>query len=163
MPTWSKAALRTIGTIDAILGILGLYLFLDPISRGLFAMNAGARAPYFRIAFVTMLVTNGVLLLLFMLAAGQLLRLKKSGVTVHITASALLVGYNLLIERFWAAGGPIGMSIAAATGVGNLGIAPFDLPPCIYTIASTVLLLVSWPRMAARMDRSPHAPLTDSD
>jgi hypothetical protein len=162
MPTWSKAALRTIGTIDAILSILGLYLFLDPILRGLFATNSGAGAPYFRIAFVTMLVTNGVLLLLFMLAAVQLLRLKKSGVTVHITASALIVRYNLVIKRFWAAGGPIGMSVAAATGVGNLGIAPFDLPPYVYTIASTVLLLVSWPRIAARMDRSPHDSLTGS-
>jgi hypothetical protein len=147
MPMWSKALLRTIGALDSILSIFGLYLLLDPISRGLLALNASsADAPYFKIALVTMLATNGVLLLFFVLAAVQLLRLKKSGGIAHTTASALLVAYDLLIATLWAAGGRVGMSVAAATGVGNLGIAPFqcfNLAPYVYLIASTVLLLVA--------------------
>jgi hypothetical protein len=153
MPTWSKAVLRTIGALDSILSIFGLYLLIDPISRRLFALNANdADAPYFRTAFVAMIFTNSVLLILFVLAAVQLLRLKKSGVTVHTTASALLVAYDLLIGAFWAAGGRLGMSVAAATGVGNLGIAPFqvlNLAPYVYPIASTVLLLVARRKMVA--------------
>ena len=154
MPTWSKAILRTIGALDAILSILGLYLLLDPISRGLFALKAGVDAPHFRIALVTMTATNGVLLLLFILAAVQLLRLKTSGVTAHTTASALLVAYDLLIGILWAASGRVGMSVAAATGVGNLGIAPFqcfNLAPYVYPIASTVLLLVARRKMVATL------------
>src|SRR5579862_5794932 len=146
MSWWSKTFLRTIGALDAIFCVLGLYLFLDPISRGLFAAKASAGAPYFKIAFVTMLATNGVLLLLFVLAAVQLVRLKKSGVTAHTTASALLVAYCLLIAIVWVAGGSVGTSVAAATGIGNLGIAPFqcfNLAPYVYPIASTVLLLLA--------------------
>ncbi len=146
MPTWSKAVLRTIGALDAILSILGLYLLLNPTLRGLFALRASVDAPYFKIVFVAMLITNAVLLLLFAWAAVQLLRLRKSGVTSHATVSALLVAYDLLIGALWVAGGRVGMSVAAATGVGNLGIAPFqcfNLMPYVYPIASTVLLLVT--------------------
>jgi hypothetical protein len=152
---WSKALLRTIGALDSILSIFGLYLLLDPMSRGLLALNASsAAAPYFKIAFVTMLATNGVLLLFFILAAVQLLRLKKSGVMAHTTASALLVAYDLLIATLWAAGGRVGMSVAAARGVGNLGIAPFrcfNLAPYVYPIASTVLLLIARRKMVATL------------
>jgi hypothetical protein len=80
--------------------------------------------------------------------------LKKSGVTAHTTASALLIAYDLLITALWAAGGRVGMSVAAATGVGNLGIAPlqcFNLAPYVYPIASTVLLLVARRKMVATL------------
>ena len=99
MPTWSKAILRTIGALDSILSIFGLYLLLDPISRGLFALNADA--PYFRTAFVAMIL-NGALLLLFVFSKELQFRLKKSGVTAHTTASVLLVAYDLMIAAFWA-------------------------------------------------------------
>ena len=144
MPTRSKAILRTIGALDSILSIFGLYLLLDPLSRGLFTQNADA--PYLRTAFAAMILTNGSLLLLFVFGAVQLLRLKKSGVTAHTTASVLLVAYDLLIAAFWATGGRMGMSVAAATGVGNLGIAPFQcfkLAPYVYPVASTVALLIT--------------------
>jgi hypothetical protein len=150
MPTWIKGVFRTIGALDAVLSILGLYLFLDPISRGMLALIASRDTPYFKIAFGTMIVANGVVLFLFVLAAVQLLRLKKLGATVHITASGLLVAYDLLIRIFWTAGGSVGMSVAAATGIGNLGIAPFqcfNLAPYAYPIASTMLLLVTRRKM----------------
>ena len=157
MPTWSKVVLRTVGALDAILCILGLYLLLVPILRGLFALNASADTPYFRIAFGTILITNAVLLLVFVLAAVQLLRLNRSGVTAHASASTLLVVYFLLIGAFWAAGGPIGLSVAAATGVGNMGVAPFQcfgFAPYVYPIASTVLLIVARRKIAARLQTS---------
>ena len=155
MSTWSKTLLRTIGALDLVLSIFGLYLLLGPISQGLLAQNASsADAPYFKIAFVTMLATNSVLLFFFISAAVQLLRLKKSGVMAHTTASALLVVYCLVIPIFWAAGGRVGMSVAAATGIGNLGIAPFqcfNLAPYVYPIASTVLLLVARRKIVATL------------
>jgi hypothetical protein len=146
-----------IGALDAVLSVLGLYLLLGPIARGLFALKASADAPYFKIAIVTMTVTNGVLLLLFVWAAFQLLRLKKSGVTAHTTASALLIACDLLIAACWAVGGHVGMSVAAATGVGNLGIAPFqcfNLAPYVYPIASTLLLLIARRKIGATLQTS---------
>lgn len=157
MPTWSKAVLRTIGALDAILSILGLYLLLDPIWRGLLALNTSADAPYFKIVFVIMLITNSMLLALFVLAAVQLLRSKRSGMTAHATASALFVTYDLSIRAFWAAGGRVGMSVAAATGIGTLGIAPFqcfNLAPYVYPIASAALLLIALWRISATLPTS---------
>lgn len=152
MAAWVRAVLRTIGALDSILGIFGLYLFLDPISRGLLALDANSpEHPYFRTALVAMVVTSGALLLLFVLAAVQLLRLKKSGVTAHTTASILLVAYNLLIRAFLATGGRVGMSVAAAIGIGDSGIAPFNLPRYVYPAASTVLLLIARRKMAAAL------------
>jgi len=155
MPTWFKIVLRTVGALDSILSVFGLYLFIDPISRGLLALGAtSADAPYFRTVFVAMILTNGILLLLFGFAAVQLLRMKKSGGTAHATASILLVAYDLLIRAFWATGGRVGMSVAAATGIGNLGIAPFqcfNLAPYVYPVASTVLLLVVYRKRATAL------------
>ena len=153
MSAWSKGVLRTIGALDSILSIVGFYLLLNPISRGILALSTSrAGAPYFRAALVAMMLTNGVLLLLFASAAVQLLRLKKSGVMAHTSASVLLVAYGLLITAFWAIGGRTGMSVAAATGVGTLGIAPFqcfNFAPYAYPAVSTVLLLIAHRKMAA--------------
>jgi hypothetical protein len=101
-----------------------------------------------------MILTNGVLLLLFAFAAVQLFRMKKSGGTAHATASVLLVAYDLLVRAFWATGGRVGMSVAAATGIGNLGIAPFqcfNLAPYVYPVATTALLLVVYRKRAAAL------------
>ena len=155
MPTWFKVVLRTVGALDSILSIFGLYLLLDPISRGLLALSAtDADAPYFRTVLVTMILANGALLLLFAFAAVQLLRMKKSGGVAHATASVLLVAYNLLIRAFWATRGRVGMSVVLATGIGNLGIAPFqcfNLAPYVYPVASTVLLLVVYRKRTAAL------------
>jgi hypothetical protein len=86
------------------------------------------------------------------LAAVQLLRLKKSGVAAHTIASALLIVYCILIAASWSVAGRFALSIAAAMGVGNLGIAPFqcfNLAPYVYPILSTLLLLVARRKMAA--------------
>jgi len=153
MPRWFKVVSRAIGALDSILSVFGLYLFIDPISRGLLALNApsSANAPYFRTAFMTMILINGVLLILFVFASVQLLRLSKSGLTVHTTASVLLVAYDILVATLWTTGGPMGMSVAAATGVGNMGIAPFNLVPYVYPVASTVLLLIAHRKRTAAM------------
>jgi hypothetical protein len=50
------------------------------------------------------------------------------------------------------------MSVGAATGVGNMGIAPFqgfNLAPYVYPIASTVLLFVAGRKIAPTL-RSSH-------
>ena len=122
IPKRYTAVLRTIGALDSILSIFGLYLFLDPILRGLIALNAAV--PNFRSVFGAMILSDGFLPLLFFFAAIQLLRLKRSGVTAHTTASVLLVAYDLLIAAFWAMGGRIGISVAAATGSETWGLLP---------------------------------------
>jgi hypothetical protein len=145
MPVWAKAVLRTVGTLNAGLVAFGVYLLLSSV-RFLFTVGLHSEFPYFRVAFIVMIVLNSIFLMLFLLAAFQLLRLRKAGVVVHAITSAVLIGYCVLNGMLWLAGRGIGSSIAAATGVGNMGIAPFAVlfvVPYIYPIASSLALLVA--------------------
>jgi hypothetical protein len=79
----------------------------------------------------------------FVLAAFQLFRLKPSAVSMHSVASAALVGYAILKDMLRLIPGSIGTSIAAASGVGNMGIAPLLMwsgAPAFYPVASTIVL-----------------------
>ena len=112
---------------------------------GVFTLKAGSDTPYFRIAFASVTAINAGFLALFALAAFQLVRLRKSGVIVHTATSALLIAYTMLIGSLWLVRGRIGMSIGAATGVGNMGIAPFGLlfvVPYVAPIVSTLALII---------------------
>jgi hypothetical protein len=153
MPTWSKAALRTVGALDLFLSLAGFFLLFDPgyylVSNPEFFKLGSDGAPYSRIAFLTMMVTNAVFLLLFAWASVQLLRLRRAGVALHTICSTLLASYHLGVTAFWVAGGRLGISVAAASTIANLGISPFQgfdpappvLVPYIFPVASTVLLL----------------------
>lgn len=86
---------------------------------------------------------NVAFLSAFLLAAFQFFRLKPSAVSMHSVASAALVGYAILKGMLWLIPGSIGTSIAAASGVENIGIAPLLLwsgVPALYPVASTIVL-----------------------
>ncbi|HKT88728.1 MAG TPA: hypothetical protein VJQ59_09855 [Candidatus Sulfotelmatobacter sp.] len=157
MPMWSKVVIRVIGTVDAILSAFGMYLLSHSVFGAAFALKPRTAAPYFRIAFASMTAVNAGFLVLFALGAFQLLRLRSVGIVVHAVGSGLLVGYGLLIGILWLDRSSIGRSIAAATGVANMGVSPFELlsiVPYAYPIASTVVLLVTRSKTAAEMQTS---------
>ena len=144
MPTWAKAVLRITGLLDVVLSGLGV-CFLWSV-REMFALTSNSSFPFFRIAFSTMTAVNGVLLLSFLVAAFQLLWLKKTGIAVHSITAASLIAYHFLIGTLWLAGRGVGISIGAATGVGNMGIAPFTVlfgVPYAFPVVSTLVLLIT--------------------
>jgi hypothetical protein len=70
---------------------------------------------------------------------------------LHSIASFALVVYGVLNGLLWIAG-PIGASIAAATGVANMGIAPFVVlffMPYLYPVISTLVLQITRMKMSA--------------
>jgi hypothetical protein len=148
MPAWAKAVFRIVVMLNAALALIGFYWLQSSVRGVLLKVRPSPETPYFRTAFVVMIVLNAVFLMLFLLGAFQLLRLRKGGVIVHAITSALLIAYGFLNGMLWLAN-PIGRSIAAATGVGNMGIAPFIflfvLPylPYVYPTASTMALLLT--------------------
>lgn len=157
MPMWSKVVIRVIGTVDAILSAFGMYLLSHSVFGAAFALKPRTAAPHFRITFASMTAVNAGFLVLFALGAFQLLRLRSVGIVVHAVGSGLLVGYGLLIGILWLDRSSIGRSIAAATGVANMGVSPFELlfiVPYAYPIASTVVLLVTRSKTAAEMQTS---------
>jgi len=154
MPAWVKAVLRTVGVLNAALAVIGVYLLLSSVRSVLANDRPDPNEPYFRIAFVVMSVINGVFVTLFLLAAFQLLRLRKSGVLLHVITSTLLVAYVVLNGILWAVEGGVGRSIAAASGVGNMGIGLFEIlfvVPELYPIASSIVLLVARRKIATSL------------
>jgi hypothetical protein len=136
---------------------LGAYFLLSSI-RVLFTIGRNSEFPYFRVAFVLMTVFNAVFPVLFPVAAFLLLRLRKAGDFVHAITSALLIGYGVVNRVLWLAGRGIGNSTAAATGIGNMGIAPFAVlfvVPYVYPIASSLALLVASWKLAHTLSTPP--------
>jgi len=139
------------------LAVRGIYGMLYPVHRVLTGYRPDPDAPYFWIAFAVMTVTNITLLALFVVAAFDLFMLKPSGVMLHSIASVSLVVYAALNGGLWLAGRGIGASIAAATGVANMGIAPFELlvaVPFVYPISSTIALQFARLRIKATQTAS---------
>lgn len=159
MPIWARAVLRTTGALDVALSLCGFYFIFMSVWGGVFALSSNADTPYFRIAFAAMTAMNFGFLILFLLSGFQLLRLKSYGAIMHAATSLALIVYDLSIGIFWVSRGPVGMSVGAATGVGNMGVAPFqlfNLAPYLYPTVSTALLFLA--RRKATSIPAPSAP-----
>jgi hypothetical protein len=145
MSLWAKVVLWTVAVINAALTVWGIYEMLNPVDSFWNGWRPHLDAPYFGIVFVVMTLINITLLVLFLVATFQLFRLKPSAVMLHSIASASVVAYFMLNALLWGIRPSISTSIAAATGVGNMGLAPFLLlfhVPTLYPIASTIVLLI---------------------
>lgn len=143
MAKWSITVWRTIAVLDAVLSLCGFYFILLSVWGGVFSLGSNE---HFRIVFAAMTAINSGLLILFLLSAFQLFRLKRSGVTAHAMTSVALIVYGLSIGIFWTSRSPFGRSVASATGVGNIGIAPFqlfNLAPYVYPLLSTVVVFLA--------------------
>jgi len=135
------------GAIDTVLFLAGLY-FLFPAARWALLGFNSIGIPGFRIAFLVMTAINLILISLYVTAGIKLLRLRKSGITIHTVASILLIAYGFLISLIWGMNLTFSRSVAASTGIGNMGIAPFEFAfvvPDLYPIVSTLaLLIIRW-------------------
>jgi hypothetical protein len=155
MPTWSRAILRTVGVLNTVFAIAGAFWLVSSARWGLFRLEPRPDIPYFKTVFAVMTAINAVFIVLFVVAAVQLLRLRRSGVTLHAVSSALLIAYGLVNGKLWLAGHGIGISIAAATGVGNMGIALFVFGfyfHNLYPIASSLALFFARWKMTATIE-----------
>src|SRR6267378_5695839 len=150
MPAWAKIVLRSVGTLNAVLAVLGFYWLVFFVHNVLARARPDPYAPYFGISFAVMTAINIAFLALFLTAAFRLFRLKNSGIIMHSITSASLIAYGILNGTLWLAGRGVGKSIGAATGVGNMGIAPFAVlfvVSYVYPIASTIVLLITRQRI----------------
>jgi len=148
MPTWRKCIFRTVGVLNALFAMIGAYWLSGTALWALFRLPPNPQTPYFRTVFAAMTATNLIFIALFLFAAIQLFRLRRSGVFVHAIMSVALIFYSALNGLLWRVGHGIGVSIGAATGVGNMGIVLFEFGffvPYLYPIVSSAfLLLAGW-------------------
>ena len=144
MRIWAKTIFRIVGVANILLAAIGIYGIAWAISRAIKTSHHSPEAPYFDIAFATMTAINVGFLLLFLIAAFQLVTLRGSGVMWHSITALFLLVYMFLNGALWLIGQGVGRSIGSASGIGNMGIAPFSFfVPFVYPIASSILLLVT--------------------
>jgi hypothetical protein len=145
MPRWIKIAIRTLGIVNTILVLLGAWFLTDSI-RFVLATHTVDHAsnPYLRFAFVAMTLINIAFLAILLLTAVRFIRFKISSINLYSLAVLVLVAYDYTTGALWH-WKKIGISIAAATGLGNMGVAPFEFcffMPYLYPVASIVLLQI---------------------
>jgi hypothetical protein len=153
LPKWARIALRIVGAINATLALAGLYsqigsayfFFFNYTDPFFFKYTDPTALASFKPVFAEMTVINLAFIGVLLATALSFIRAKVSAVNLYSILVFLLFGYWRAIGRLWRVGGGFGRSVAAATGVGNMGIAFFYflfLVPCLYPFVSTVLVQI---------------------
>jgi hypothetical protein len=154
MPRWMSALFRAIGFVNLGLSAVGLYYLLDSVIFWLANPNRNPRNPYFYYAFYPMAAINLTLITLLSLTSFDLLGLRLDVVKRYTWFVLAVVGYEILVALCWTIPGPFGMSVAGASGVGNMGIAPFEFAlfyvPYGYPVVSLVALRLACRSLARR-------------
>jgi len=146
-PKWVKIVFRTVGTVNAVLALLGAYFAVHTgygilIGRPLPAPDL---VPQVRFAFAVMTLINLVFVSSLLVTAIGFLKGNLSAANSYSLLVLLLLGYWSAIRKLWRIGRGIATIVAAATGIGNLGIAPFVflfLVPFLYPVVSMIVAQV---------------------
>jgi hypothetical protein len=149
MPRWMSALFRVIGLVNLVLSVSGTYFLLKSVIFWLANPNRHPWEPYFYYAFYPMVAINLALIILLCLIAFDLLRLRLAAVKHYTWFVLSVVGYGVLVALCWLIPGRFGMSVAGASGVGNMGIAPFEFALFYVPEGYPVLTLVAL-RLACR-------------
>ena len=139
---WPSFVFRGFGIANFIFASVGL-LFL---ASSVFAMREKGvgnttEQPYFLLAFWTMTMVNLVLLTLLIFGGIRLLQLRTLGVVLCNAVFAAEITYFMAIGILWNATSSsrsVSMSIAAATGVGSMGLSPQLI--CGYPLLAFIFL-----------------------
>lgn len=118
--------------------------------------------PHFGLAYLVITAINVIFLVAIALVSLRLFRLSMPAVTAYWILVAGLVIYGLVNGGLWLSSG-VGRSVAAATGIGNVGIAPFELfpmlgtqltVPLVYPLLSMVALILTRKRYLKMSQRA---------
>lgn len=121
---WPAVAFRAFGIGNLVFVAIGLWAMSYPVRAATTGrMGNSPEQPYFLQAFWTMSAINMVFLILLGFTGFQLLRLRRSAVRICNVLFVAEILYSFFIP--WGAEIPraVSNSIAAATGVGNMGTA----------------------------------------
>jgi hypothetical protein len=138
----SRTLIRIIGAVSLVLSLKGFY---DLGEAGRLVINHTGQisyAPLFRQIFWIMTALNAVFLVCMALTSIGLLRLKRNAVRFYTWLYMALVAYAFAPGLLWG-DGPFGRSVAAASGIGSLGIVSLTLLPIPFAYALMSVVLVN--------------------
>ncbi len=140
----AKIALRFVGAINALVALTGVYFEFGSMRFCLFKYSDPFTPPAFKTVFVVIMLINLAFDGILLFTAIRFLQARMSAAKLYSLAVLSLVVYGIVNSLMWRVGGDVGTSIAALTGVGNMGIAPFEflfVVPDLYPLISAVLVL----------------------
>lgn len=147
---WATFVFRGFGIANFIFASVGLFF----LAASVFAMRETAvgntpEQPYFLLAFWTLSTVNLVLLTLLVFGGIKLLQLRTLGVVVCNAVFVAEITYFMALGSLWnATSSPsVSMSIAAATGVGSMGLSPQLI--CGYPLVALIFLNLARRRLHA--------------
>jgi hypothetical protein len=157
VPKWARIVLRSVGVVNACLAVLGGSGLVETTYRIVKAHKGRPVQPYFWGAFATMDLLNVIFLFALLIVAVQFIRIRTSLIDAYAIGVLILFAYDESIGMMWWAGKGAAHAVAAATGVGNIGIAPFEflfVAPYLYPLVTVVLLQVLRRRLQAARQAS---------
>jgi len=147
--------IRVVGVVSIWLSLWGGYLLVSSLRQEVAQPLNISDAPYFRQVFLLMNAVDMVFLVLIVIASSGLLRLQKRAAQQYTWVYLALVVYAFAPGLFWGTG-PLGRSIAAASGVADMGVAPllFKPVPFGYAITSVIVVHVAFRRLRLNSKRT---------
>jgi hypothetical protein len=127
MRIWQRL-IQTIGVVTFVLSLWGFNWLVDVFWRELVRPLRVSEAPFFRQVFFAMNAIDAVVLITMILTAIGLVLLKPTAMKVYTWLYMALVVYAFAPGMLWTLS-PVGMSIAAASGVGDIGLGPLLFYP----------------------------------
>jgi hypothetical protein len=153
MRIWQRL-IQTIGVVTFVLSLWGFYWLVDGFWRELVRPLRVSEAPFFRQVFFAMNAIDAVVLIAMILTVIGLVLLKPRAMKVYTWLYTALVVYAFAPGMLWTLS-PVGMSIAAASGVGDIGLGPllFYPFPFVYAVLSVGLVNLAMRQLRAPTER----------
>lgn len=148
MKIWWRI-LQTIGALNLILSAIGIYTQVVTAWDVSHHRHFDPAKPYFFATFWAMNGIDAVFLMLLVLVSIMLLKRHLWAAIAHVGLFLALIFYLFFVGLLWLLPSPISDSIAAASGVGDMGIATllFFPIPWLYPLISVVCVIVAWIRI----------------
>jgi hypothetical protein len=150
---WPSVTYRTVAIANFLMAAAGAFFLTSSILIVPTRLGNDPAQPYFVAAYWTMVIINISFLAFLIFGSIRLFQLRAIGITIcNIVFSAEII-YFVVLSLLWFLSGArnsassiaISMSVAGATGVGNMGIGP-QLPCAYPLIALGCLYLARWYR-----------------
>jgi hypothetical protein len=146
---WPSVTYRTVAIANFLMAAAGAFFLASSVLVVPTRLGNDPTQPYFVAVYWPMVIINISFLAFLIFGSIRLFQLRAIGITIcNIVFSAEII-YFFVLGLLWFPSTAISMSVAGATGVGNMGIAP-QLPYGYPFIALACLNLARWYRRRKR-------------
>ena len=145
---WPSVTYRTVAIANFLMAAAGAFFLASSILVVSTRLGNDPTQPYFLASFWTMVVININFLAFLVFGSIRLFQLRGIGIAICNIVFSVEIIYFVVISLLWFPSA-ISMSVAGATGIGNMGIGP-QLPYGYPFIALACLNLARWYRRRKR-------------